>query len=74
MLEQVERGSVGEKAGLIAEDLLLSWSRETESGRIDSPLSLKEVEAEQGQRGAVQVHGRRGAALQSWVLGPQAWA
>ncbi|MFL6417153.1 MAG: CHAT domain-containing protein [Bryobacteraceae bacterium] len=73
VLEKVDQDSIGEKAGLQRGDLLLAWSRETESGRIDSPFTLNEVEIEQGQRGAVQVRGRRGVASKTWVLQPQAW-
>jgi hypothetical protein len=48
-------------------------SRGADSGRIDSPFVLSDVQLEQGSRGPVTLTGRHGAAAHVWVLGPGNW-
>jgi hypothetical protein len=73
IVEEVAKGSAGQTAGLASGDLLLSWSRGAESGRINSPFVLSDVQLEQGSRGPVTLTGRHGAAAHVWVLGPGNW-
>lgn len=66
-VESVGKGSSGEKAGVWAGDLLLSWARaaappanpQAAGGEILSPFDLDEVESEQSPRGAVTLSGER---------------
>src|SRR5437868_13577424 len=61
VIEHVEKGSAGEKAGMTPGDLILAWSRAPVKAKIDSPFDFAEVEIEQGSRGAVNLEGRRGS-------------
>jgi CHAT domain-containing protein/Tfp pilus assembly protein PilF len=73
VVESVAKYSEAEKAGLIEGDIVLRWSRGEAKGEISSPFDLVSVEIEQAPRGHVIVEGLRGAAKQSWTLGPSTW-
>src|SRR5213595_1095699 len=60
VVEQVDKGSEAEKAGLQAGDVILAWSHSELRGNIESPFDLAEVETEQRPRGAVLLEGLRG--------------
>jgi hypothetical protein len=67
-VEQVEKGSSGEKAGLQSDDIILSWSRQDIHGNIEWPLDLTELDIEQTPRGAVTLEGLRGTEKRTWTL------
>jgi len=73
VVEQVEKGSESEKAGLQAGDVILAWSRAESHGNIESPFDLAEIEIEQNPRGPVLLEGLRGREKQVWRMGPSAW-
>lgn len=73
VVESVAKNSEGEKAGLIAGDVILSWTRGDAKGEIKSPFDLSEIEAEQEPRGRVTLEGTRGGAKQAWAAGPDKW-
>lgn len=65
VVEEVQPGGAGAVAGLEPGDVLLSWSRETEtketksSGDLTSPLDLRAVAVEQVPRGATRLEGKK---------------
>jgi CHAT domain-containing protein/Tfp pilus assembly protein PilF len=80
IVESVEAGYAAEKAGLQPGDEILSWSRAAssaadldQSGRIQSPYDLTEVEFEQTHRGTVILSGLRGARQTTWTLPRGSW-
>jgi CHAT domain-containing protein/Tfp pilus assembly protein PilF len=73
---EVTPGGAAEKAGLAAGDLLLTWEGRPDAsrrGRLRNAFDVAEVEAEEGPRGPLVIHGRRGAAPLSWTLPPGDW-
>jgi CHAT domain-containing protein len=72
VVEQVRRGSTGDRAGLQEGDLLLSWSRETGGeparGTLRSTFDWRGLLIEQVPRGTVAIAGLRGATPWIWVL------
>lgn len=70
IVEAVENGSAGHKAGIRPGDMLTSWERAASppanpaatSGDFVSPFDLGELEAEQAPRGPVTLFGSRGSA------------
>jgi len=73
VVEEVEAGREGNKAGLKVGDVLLSWSRGDASGDIASPFDISLLEIEQKPRGPVTIKGLRGTEMHTWMLGPDAW-
>src|ERR1700687_5314374 len=73
-LEEVKHGSLGDKAGLQAGDLLLAWRlpamppNARAEGRFCSPFDVYEVEREQAPRGVITLTGRRGDAPMHWII------
>ena len=69
VVEAVEKGSAGHKAGILPGDVLTSWERaasppanpSTAQGARLSPFDLAEIEVEQAPRGPVTLFGSRGA-------------
>lgn len=67
VVEEVSKGSAGEKAGILAGDVLVAWERpaspsvssEETKGRIESAFDWLWVEMEQGPRGTLSVTGER---------------
>jgi CHAT domain-containing protein/Tfp pilus assembly protein PilF len=82
VVEEVSKGSAGEKAGLQAQDRILSWSREQaagadskpEGGKIVSWLDLAGLQGEQLRRGPVSLSGTRGASTMTWKLSGGLWS
>jgi len=78
-VEEIAKGSAGERAGLKAGDMLVSWARASVSGatmargKLDSPFDLTAVEVEQAPRGVVRLTGRRGRSGMTWTLPPGSW-
>jgi CHAT domain-containing protein/Tfp pilus assembly protein PilF len=73
VVETVTRNLEGDKAGLEADDCLLSWARGDTKGELASPFDLSQVESEQAPQGTVTVTGLRGAQKEAWALGPLSW-
>ena len=69
VVESVAKYSEGEKAGLVEGDVILSWTRGSANGSIESPFDLLEVEAEQEPLGRVALQG----GTKAWTLGPDKW-
>jgi CHAT domain-containing protein/Tfp pilus assembly protein PilF len=67
VVEEVGKGSAGEKAGIREGDVLLRWVRHATApanpskadGTIESSFALKEIEIEQAPRGRVELSGMR---------------
>lgn len=82
VVEEVSKGSAGEKAGILPGDLLLSWnvparphSRTTAvAGELRSPAHAREVELAEGGRGDVTLSGSREDAPRSFVLKGPIWS
>jgi hypothetical protein len=73
VVEGIEKNSEGDRAGLRAGDLLLSWSRGDAKGEIQSPFDLSDIEIEQAPRGTVTLEGYSGTDKRLWLLGPTSW-
>src|SRR5262249_1797955 len=73
VVEWVTKNSAADKAGVRAGDLLLTWTRGKESGRIDSPFDLPFIRFEQASRGTVTIAGLRGAERETWLLTSDTW-
>jgi len=73
IVEEVAKGSPGEKAGVTSGDVILSWSRETAGGDVRSPFDLADVFVEQAPRGTVTLRGRRGSAAIAWTFSRGSW-
>jgi len=81
IVETIAKDSLGEKAGLQAGDVILSWSRAASppantvgaKGGIDWPFDLDEVEVEQAPRGEITLYGLRGRKKMTWILPRGAW-
>jgi CHAT domain-containing protein/Tfp pilus assembly protein PilF len=73
VVEEVSKGSEGERAGLRPGDLLTGWSRGEAQGRIDSPFDFEDIQAEQAPRGIVTLRGMRASEEQTWRLGQPMW-
>jgi len=73
IVEQIEKNSEAEKAGLQPGDVLLHWVRGDAQGDIESPFDLAGVETEQAPRGTVTLKGLRGTVKQSWAMGGDRW-
>lgn len=73
IVEQVTKGSAGDKAGFQEGDLLLRWTRGDAHGQINSPFDLSMIEAEQGPRGPVVIDGLRGTKTHAWIVGADDW-
>jgi len=81
VVEEVTPGFGGEKSGLQAGDVLLSWSRDANPpanpkparGTIRTPFDLVEAEYEQTPRGRVTLIGSRNGVAKSWVTSPEEW-
>lgn len=81
VVEKVGSGSAGEKAGIRAGDVVLSWVRaaappanpDEAPGEIGSPFDLADVEIEQAPRGEVRILGTRDGRNFSVVIPPGAW-
>src|SRR5260370_15526317 len=67
------KDSEAERAGLQAEDTLLSWACGDAKGNIEAPFDLQVIEVEQAPRGAVRIEGLRGTEKRVWVLRPGSW-
>ena len=73
VVEAVQKGSAGEKAGLQVGDILLSWKRVGADGKIESPFDLFVVETDQAPRSPVVLEGLRDEEKFTWQLGPDVW-
>ena len=73
VVEEVEAGREGDKAGLKVGDVILSWSRGDAAGKIESPFDFMWLKIEQRPRGMVTVFGLGGAGSASWRVGPGEW-
>ena len=74
VVEEVQAGREGDKAGLKIGDVILGWSRNDVSGRIESPFDYIWVDIEQRPRGEVTLHGMREHTKMSWILRRGDWA
>src|SRR5262245_12916439 len=76
LVEGVSRGFGGEKAGILAGDIIESWSRaprppanpQAAHGALRMPFDLLHVEIEQGPRGGVTLTGRREGRRTQWTM------
>jgi CHAT domain-containing protein/Tfp pilus assembly protein PilF len=73
VVESVVRGRQADRAGVQTGDVMLSWSRGTSKGKLDSPFILAHVSIEEASRGLVTVHGRHGSQSRTWLLGSDKW-
>lgn len=80
VVEGAARGYPAARAGLLAGDVMLAWSRAatppanplSARGTLASPFDLEVVRTEQAPRGLVTLSGNRGAEPMSWTL-PAGW-
>jgi CHAT domain-containing protein len=73
VVEEVEAGREGDKAGLKVGDVILGWSRGDASGKIESPFDYMWVDIEQRPRSEVALDGIRGDKKATWTLGRGEW-
>jgi CHAT domain-containing protein/Tfp pilus assembly protein PilF len=73
VVETVSNYSEAGRAGLQPGDVILSWSRGTSVGAVESPYDLIMVEIEQAPRGTVTLKGLRGSQGRDWKLGQEEW-
>lgn len=57
IVENLEAGGEGSKAGMQQGDILLTWSRGDASGKIESPFDMVDLEFEQKARGNSHIIG-----------------
>jgi CHAT domain-containing protein/Tfp pilus assembly protein PilF len=82
VVEEVGKGSAGEKAGIRPGDVLLSWVRaaappanpDEPRGEIASPFDFADIELEQAPRGTVTLLVTRNGANVFVTVPPGAWA
>ncbi len=78
LVEEVTAESLGARAGLRADDLLVSWCRTAASpdgpclaaGKFQTPFDFETMEIEEAPRGGVRILGKRAAVSTTWVLLP----
>ncbi len=68
IVEQVEKGSEAEGAGLRAGDTIVAWSQGTADGQLDSPFDWADFEVEWLPRGIVTLRGSRDSRALTWTL------
>jgi CHAT domain-containing protein len=76
LVEEVQHGSLGERAGLKPGDLLTSWGRPASfpanpfpaAGELATPFDLMEALIEQAPRGRLTLSGFRAGQPRSWTL------
>jgi CHAT domain-containing protein/Tfp pilus assembly protein PilF len=73
VVEEVEAGREGDKAGLKVGDVILGWSRGDAAGKIESPFDYMWVDIEQRPRSEVTLDGLRGKQKMSWTLSTGEW-
>jgi CHAT domain-containing protein/Flp pilus assembly protein TadD len=82
VVEEVEKGSAADKAGIKPGDALLYWQRapnppanpEPAHGDLRSPFDVREVEIEQAPRGTTSLMGLRGSQGLSAHMSPGKWS
>ncbi|HEY6251116.1 MAG TPA: CHAT domain-containing protein [Candidatus Angelobacter sp.] len=72
-VESVGRNSEAAKAGVLAGDVLRTWSRGSSHGIFNSPFDLPYIEVAQASLGSVRIQGLRNGKPQSWLLGDNNW-
>ena len=70
VVEKIDQGSAGERAGFRVGDILLEWIYADIKSEIESPSDLLQIEIEQAYRGAIKIEGFRGTEKQVWILEP----
>jgi CHAT domain-containing protein/Tfp pilus assembly protein PilF len=81
VVEEVSKGSAGERADIRAGDILLAWERsatppanpENADGRFESAFDWMWLEIEQGPRGTVKVTGERDGRVVTFEVGLGSW-
>jgi CHAT domain-containing protein/Tfp pilus assembly protein PilF len=73
IVESLVKGEEGERAGIRRGDILLTWSRGSARGDLDSPFRLFYLANEQASRGPVTIAGIRGSAKKVWIVGADDW-
>ncbi len=68
VVEQVEKSSEAEAAGVRAGDNITGWSQGTAEGKFDSPFDWGDFEIEWLPRGNVTLRGLRDSQGQTWML------
>lgn len=73
IVEQVDKGSEAESAGLQVGDVVFAWSRGLAEGLIESPFGWTDVVIEQAPRGTLTLRGLRNNQERVWSLGLRQW-
>jgi S1-C subfamily serine protease len=73
VVEEVTKNSAAEKAGLQEGDVLLAWTRDDATGKIESPFDVSVIATEQAPRGAISLKGLRGLKESAWTIEPGSW-
>jgi CHAT domain-containing protein len=73
VVEEVEAGREGDKAGLKVGDVILGWARGDANGKIESPFDYLWVEIEQRPRGPIELSGLQDKKAKSWHLEKGEW-
>jgi CHAT domain-containing protein/Tfp pilus assembly protein PilF len=68
VVEAVIPDSAGQDAGLLPGDVILSWSREKDEGRIESPFDWDNFLIEQAPRGSTTLRGLRKENTETWTF------
>ena len=69
IVEKVDKGSAAEQAGIKKGDVILSWSRGDEGGKVDTPFVKSYVSLQQLYFGNVVMRGLHGGDEKKWDLG-----
>jgi CHAT domain-containing protein/tetratricopeptide (TPR) repeat protein len=73
IVESLVKTQEGDRAGIHSGDILLTWSRGSVRGDLDSPFQLFYLASEQASRGPVTIGGIRGSQKKAWVVGADDW-
>src|SRR5690349_16852301 len=73
VVDIVGKNSAGDRAGIRAEDILLSWKQGNARGAIESPFHLGSLEIERSPLGIIRIEGKRGSAKHTWFLRQNDW-
>ncbi len=68
IVEQVDKGSEAESAGVMAGDLITAWSQGPDAGAIESPFDWANFEKERPPRGPVVIRIFSGSRERVWTL------
>ena len=70
---KLKPGLEGARVGIRPRDILLRWTMDGASGKLESPFDLVILQLDQSHRGMITVEGRRGKQEKRWQLKNALW-